>query len=491
MFLVIPTLFLLLSGAAPEDLPQELQKFARVFAAVEREAADPVHPEKAIYEGAIPGMLRRLDPHSVFFDPDQFQQLKELESSTRKGFGTIVSVLPGRVIVLQATPGTPAAKSGLAPGDEIVAVNGIGLARLDLEQLVALLGQSRQQQARLEVRRSGLPRLLQFTLTPEDLQSPSVERAFLLRPGIGYLRVSSFDAETGSQIRAAIEKLGGHQLKGLVLDLRNNPGGLLPAALETASLFLKPEQKILTVRGRTVQSKDEKVPEKAAPYGFPLAVLINGKTASAAEIVAGALQDHDRAVILGEPSYGKGLVESVYPLSDSTGLALTTAYYYTPSGRSIQKPLQEGQIQQASISSRGGQQQDFRTDSGRRVRGGGGIQPDYEVYPEPMTPFRAALEASGAFTSFATEYTRQHGQIPDGFEVTAALLDEFQVYLSERSIRPSLPEWSAERGWISTRLETEIFNQSLGVERGDEVEAQRDRVILAALDRLGSSKSGG
>jgi carboxyl-terminal processing protease len=481
MPLFFAALFLLSSPPVEDELPARLKQFVQVYALIEREAADPVSPDKAIFSGAIPGMLRPLDPHSVFFDPGQFDQLKELERSTRKGFGTVVSVLPGRVIVLQTLAGTPSARSGIAPGDEILAINGISLARLSMEELVELLTESRQKEARLDVRRSGQPRLLQFLLVPEELQSPSVERAFLVRPGVGYLRVSSFDAQTGAQIREAIEKLGGDKLKGLVLDLRNNPGGLLPAALDTLSLFLKPGQKLVSIRGRSLEPKEEKAPEKAQPCRFPLAVLINGRSASASEIVAGALQDHDRATILGEPSFGKGLVETVYPLSEGTGMALTTAYYYTPSGRSIQRPLASGQIQPAAST------QTFRTDSGRRVQGGGGIQPDFLVYPEPINPFRAALEASGWFPAFATEYTRSH-TVSEDFEVTPSLLDEFQVYLSQRNIRPSVGEWSREREWIRNRLKTEIFNQTLGVARGDEVEAQRDPVVLAALDKLGSTR---
>ncbi len=460
----LPTLLLAVSAAPAQDLPAELKRFIEVYSVVEREAADAVLPEKAIYGGAIPGMLRPLDPHSVFLDPQQFEQLRELEKSTRKGFGSVVSVLPGRVIVLQTLPGTPSARSGMAPGDEILAINGTALARLDMDELVELLTQSRQREVRLDVRRPGQPRLLQFTLTPEELQSPSVERAFSLRPGVAYLRLSSFDAQTGTQVREAIEKLGGHRLQALLLDLRNNPGGLLPSALETAALFLQPGQTLLAVRGRAVQAREEKVPEAAHSYRFPLAVLVNGRSASASEIVAGALQDHGRAVIVGEPSFGKGLVETVYPLSESAGLALTTAYYYTPKGRSIQRPLTASQIPTAGQS--------------------GGIQPDLVVYPEPVTPFRAALDASAWLTTFATEFIRRQKIAPD-FEVSAALLDEVQVYLSQRNIRPGVTEWSREREWIRARLKTEIFNQALGVAAGDEVEARRDPVILAALARLG------
>jgi carboxyl-terminal processing protease len=326
-------------------------------------------------------------------------------------------------------------------------------------------------------------RLLDFTLTPEEMQQPSVERAFLVKPGIGYIRVASFDEKTGAQIKQAIESLGGRKLKGLVLDLRNNPGGLLTSALETVSLFLKPGLPILTVRGRAVPQKEEKVPASAEPYDFPVAALINGKSASASEIVAGALQDHDRAAIVGEPSFGKGLVQSVFPLADSTGLALTTALYYTPSGRSIQKPFDAAQFALGATAAHPNAKSDFHTDKGRSVRGGGGIMPDEVVYPAPVSRFKAAIEASGSFTSFATQYTQKH-KVTENFEVTPALLDDFHVYLADRNIQPSVAEWSGELDFIRNRVKTEIFNQSLGVEKGDEVEAQRDRQIQRAVERI-------
>jgi carboxyl-terminal processing protease len=464
-----------------DELEPLVKQLVNVYATVEQEAADPVEPDKAFYQGAIPSMLRRLDPHSVFFDPGQFEQLKQMQRSTQKGFGSIVSVLPGRIIVLQAMPGTPSAKSGMAAGDEILAINGYRVDRLDMDQLVELLSESRQQRALLDIRKPGNARIMQLVLVPEDVQTPSVERIFFLRAGVGYLRVSSFDNDTGKQIKEAIEKLGGANLKALVLDLRNNPGGLLPAALQTAALFLKPGQVVLTTGGRSVGNKKEEVPKFATPYTFPLVVLVNERTASAAEIVAGALQDHDRAIIAGAPTFGKGLVESVFPIFDSTGLALTTAFYYTPSGRSIQKAIRTGsQLDPAAAAPA----KTFRTDAGREVQGGGGIQPDYTVGPEPTTQLRAVLEASGSFPSFATAYLEKHGKIMDDFEVTPQTLDEYKLYLAERNIQPTVSQWSSERDWIHSRLKTEIFNQGLGVEKGDEVEAQRDPVILKALEVL-------
>ena len=467
--------------AADDDIDLQVKRFVDVYSLVEANSADPVTPD-AIWAGALPGMLRRLDPHSVFFDPGQFQQLKEMEDSTRKGFGSVVSVLPGRVIVLQTLPNTPSARSGISPGDEILAINNIPLNRLEFEQLIQVLTESRQKPAKLDVRRPGNARLLQFVMTPESMDAPSVDRTFLLKPDIGYLRVTSFDAKTGKDIGDAIEKLGGAKLKGLVLDLRNNPGGFLPPALETAAMFLKPAQKLLSVRGRKAKAEDVDVPKEVQPYTFPLAVLINEKSASGSEIVAGALQDHDRATVVGGPSFGKGLVQSVYPLSQATGLALTTAFYYTPSGRSIQKQL-PGQIAEA-IGQTAERKGEFKTDSGRAVQGGGGIQPDIVVGPPGQSRLEVVIEASGSLTNFATEIARRGGVTPQ-FEVTNALLDEFKVWLSERNIRPPVGDWSRDQDWIRHRLKQEIFNQSLGVAKGDEVEAQNDPVVKEALRSIG------
>lgn len=484
MMLLPVAVLLWLQASGGEDLEQALRTFAKVYAAVERNVASPVDPQQAIYGGAIPGMLRTLDPHSVFFDPEQFEQLRKMQESVSRGFGSIVNVLPGRVIVLEATPGSPSARAGLAPGDEIVAINGIPLNRLDTPQLIQLLTETRQRPASIDVRRPGSARTLQIVLTPEDMLTPSVERAFFLRPGVGYVRVTSFDAQTGAELRKAIEKLGGASLRGLVLDLRKNPGGMLAAALEVASLFLDPGKTIVSIRGRAVQSSREIVPADAKPYPFPLAVIVDGQTASAAEIVAGSLQDHDRAVIVGQPTFGKGLVNSVYPLSEGTGLALTTAFYYTPSGRSIQRPLESGQLSRAIPAVSQGSPAEFRTDAGRPVSGGGGIEPDLIVREKAPTRLQVFLEASGAFVRFATVYLQRHPRPAENFEVTPEVMEEFRSFLVDNNILPGVWEWSEIRAWMMSRIKTEIFNQAFGVEKGDQVEAQNDLAIQTALKAL-------
>jgi carboxyl-terminal processing protease len=487
--LLVSALLSLAADAPKEDDARMMKKFIDAYQILEQNTADPFNLDQAFYQGAMPGLLRHLDPHSVFFDPGQYDQLKQMETSTRKGFGSVVSVLPGRVVVLQTLSGTPSEKAGITPGDEILAVNNYRLDRLDSDQIIQLLGESKQKPAQLVVRRPGNARLLELTLVPEDMQSSSVERVFELRPGIGYIRVSAFEAKTAQQIRDGIERLGGRNLKGLVLDLRNNPGGLMTAALETAAFFLKPGQVILSAKGRNVPETVERTPDDNKPYTFPLSVIVNGKTASASEIAAGALQDHDRATIAGEPSFGKGLVQSVYPLSENTGLALTTALYYIPSGRSIQKTFTSQRAFGAEEFALGAtathpnERTDFKTDSGRPVPGGGGIVPDKEASPTAMTQFRTVLEASGSFTSFAVEYVRDH-KITAGWDLSGEVLDQFQTWLSERRIQPSLHEWIENRGFIQSRLKTELYNLALGVEKGDEVEAQSDPQVQKALEAV-------
>ncbi|HEX6545153.1 MAG TPA: S41 family peptidase [Bryobacteraceae bacterium] len=466
---------------ATSALDPLLQKFTDVFGIVEQNAAEPVALDRSLYEGAIPAMLRPLDPHTQFFDPQQFDQLKQMEHSEQKGFGSVVSVLPGRVLFLQTLPGTPSNKAGIMPGDDLVAVGNVIIARLQPEQIVGLLTQARQQKVQILVRREGSPRLLTFTLTPALVDSPTVDRAFLLKPGYAYIRVTSWDMHTSAEFHNAIEKLGGNNLRGLVLDLRNNPGGVVKTALDAASMFLNPGERILTAKGRFGKPQTADVPPNAKPYHFPLAVIVNGKTASASEILTGALQDHDRATVVGQKSYGKGLVQSVLPLSNNTGLALTTAFYYTPSGRSIQHPLQNSQLSQTFSKEGDSRLPKYHTDAGRVVLGGGGIEPDIKIGPPSETQLEAVLDASGLVTDFATRYIADHRPLPSSFEVTPDMLDDFKVFLSARNVQPNVADWSRDRVWITSRLKQEILTQAEGVAAGDQVEMQRDPEVKAAL----------
>jgi carboxyl-terminal processing protease len=466
------------------DLTPFVKQFVDVLSAVQAQSAEKPVADKMIYEGAIPSMLRRLDPHTQFFDPGQFQQLKQMQDSEQKGFGSVVSVLPGRVLFLQTLPGTPSNKAGIQAGDELVAVNNVAIAALQPEQIIELLTEARQQRITAYIRRQGFARVLSFVLTPELVDAPSVERAFLLKPGWGYIRITSWDLQTARQLHEAIEKLNPASLQGMVLDLRNNPGGVVKSSLDAASMFLQPGQRILRARGRTREVDSADVPANAKPYTFKLAVLVNEKTASASEILSGALQDHDRAVIVGVPSYGKGLVQSVLSLANDTGLAITTAFYYTPSGRTIQRPLRDSALSETFAVKPAADLPTYKTDNGRTVTGGGGIQPDIIIYPQAYTRLQGVLEGSGSFTSFATQYAAAHTPLPENFKVTPEILDEFKVYLAGRQIQPSISEWSAASIWIGNHLHGAIVTLAQGVAKGDEVDAQSDPDIQAALKAM-------
>ena len=454
-------LLLLLPQAAPQAAPEDpieesLRRFTKVYSVIEEEYADPVISEKQIYQGAIPGMLRRLDPYSVFFDAEQFRTLQQHQEAKSEGFGTIVTVMPGRVVVLEAFTGSPAARAGVQPGDEILEVNGTRIAWLGVEEIVEVLSAARSQRVQMLVLHANGSRVESITATPTQLAESSVDRAFFLRPGIGYLRISSFENDTAGELKKAIENWG-PRLRALVLDLRENHGGVLGSAVETASLFLPQGATLLTAQGRKSEAKQFTV-EKADAVGqkLPLVLLVGGRTASAAEILAGALKDHHRARLVGETTFGKGTVQTVYPLSAGTGLALATARYLTPSGRFIERT---------------------RTAQG-------GIRPDAEVPPAGYNEFQAFLENRTEFLEFARRLRAGGRPIPRDFEVTPQLVDDFRAFLNDQQIPVNEKLWSDNRNFIRTRLKTEIFNLTFGVAAGDEVAAGADPQVQRAVELL-------
>ncbi len=457
-----------------DSLVKQLTRFVEVFNLLDRNLTDPIEPSEAIYKGAIPGMLRTLDPHSAFLDPRQFESLKEMQRSTEKGFGSVVNLLPGRVIVLQTLADSPSARAGIAPGDELVILNGRPLTQMPVEQLVAVLSKSRRDRTQLMVKRPNFTRLIPMTLVPAELASPSVSRDFFIEPGLAYVKIVNFEAATARELHSVIENMGGRDLHGLILDLRGNPGGIVEAAAQVAAFFLDAQKRIVWLAGRSGPKEDLTVPDGYEPYRFPMAVLIDDRTTSAAELVAGALQDHGRAAVVGDRSYGKGLVQSVYTLGSKTGLALTTAYYLTPNENPIQRSLGNcGEYQLASC-------EDGRSADELR----GGIEPDKTVYPLRLSELETVLKASHSFLEFARGYVGKHQGIEGSFEPTNEMLDNFQLYLSERGIRPTVSEWSRAVAFIRANLKQEVLNLTVGVAKGDEVQLRRDPVVMAAVNTL-------
>ena len=309
-----------------DDIKSSIKSFTRVYDLVEQNFADKVTPDKAVYNGAIPGMLRTLDPHSNFFDPRAFQLLKEDQKGHYYGVGMQVGPRNGKTIVIQPFSGSPAYKAGLRRGDVILEVNDKKTDSLNTSEIADLLKGPRGTKVQIVVAREGVDKPVTFNLIRDEIPRFSVMEPFLIRPGIAYIDINQFTETTSKEVEEGLRKLGEQNLKGLILDLRGNPGGLLNEGVEVAGHFLKKNDQVVSARGRATMEKPFVARRGNGGRDFPIVVLVDRYSASAAEIVAGALQDHDRAWILGENTFGKGLVQTVFPLSDNTGLALTTAH---------------------------------------------------------------------------------------------------------------------------------------------------------------------
>src|SRR3954451_19161409 len=323
------------ASGGDSDVRDSLRQFAQVYDVVEQNYAEPVNADKAIYNGAIPGMLHVLDPHSNFFDPKSYSLLREDQRGKYYGVGMTVGPRNNKIIVIAPFAGTPAYRAGIRPGDVIIAVDGKPTDNMSTAEVADLLKGPRNTNVRITIAREGLDKPLEFNVVRDEIPRYSVDAHFEIKPGIGYLHISSFSETTEAEVSQALDEFG--DLKGLILDLRQNPGGLLSEGVGVADKFLKKGALIVSHHGRASTEKRYVATKGNGGKEYPLVVIVNRGTASAAEIVAGAIQDHDRGLIVGENTFGKGLVQTVYPLSENTGLALTTAKYYTPSGRLIQR----------------------------------------------------------------------------------------------------------------------------------------------------------
>jgi carboxyl-terminal processing protease len=473
------------SSLPSDDITVQSLKFTEAYSAIQQNFAEAVDPDKTVLDGGIRGMLSALDPFCAFFDREQFELLKQQTRGEALGFGSILYVTPGKVLVLQTAQGSPSWRAGLGPGDEIVEINGMRVNRLDFQTLVELLRRSRSHPVRLGVIHPGKFDTHDFELKPAEVALPSVDKSFLLSPGIGYIHLSGFEQKTPQEVLEAVVQLATPPLEGLVFDLRDNHGGVVDAAIGVAGLFLKPDTLVMTMRGRSSPEKAYRTTPAAKQFDLSIIVLVNGDTASAAEVLAAALQEHDRAVIAGEPTYGKGVVQSVTALSEDSGLALTTAQYFTPSGRSLQRPLPGTalaapgrELDPASNSSH------FSTDDGRPLSPGGGIAPDVEIPSRKLDPWVTFLNQTGIFTNFASEDLALHGRANRSFEPDAAMLEDFKEFLSRGGVRTPEEYWDNDQDYLRLRIKVELLNLVSGLSSGEEVETKGDPQVQKAASLL-------
>ncbi|MBI3896284.1 MAG: PDZ domain-containing protein [Acidobacteria bacterium] len=461
---------------ADQEIRKSLAKIAQVYHLAANYMADPVDPETAIYRGAIRGALASLDPFSVFLDADQFQSLQNQQRGVQQGFGAILSVQAGQVTVLQSLPGSPFGRAGLGPGDRILRINGYRVASLELPNLVQVLQEAKRGRVRLSLLRSGKLVPEDFELDPAEVPHSTVDKEFRIEPEVGYLHVAGMEDETPQKIQSTLQEWGFRNLRGLILDLRDNPGGSLEAATTVAGLFLPKGAKIVRLEGRSVPEIIYEVKSEPPFPNLPLVVILNENTASAAEILAAALQEHDRAWLVGQPSFGKGVAESVLPLSEGAALVLTTARYFTPQGRSIQRPL-PGTALAAILED---ESRTVYSKKGRVLPQGKGIEPDEVAEPWHLERWMVFLEQSTAFVDFAQSHLEHHGKISGEFEANEAVMEEFRQFLIEAGVHVPARSWSEGWSFLKTRIEVELFNLAFGMARGDEVEMRADPQVQAA-----------
>lgn len=479
------------SAAAPdaaEVIPsKEVDAFAKFYSLVDQNFADPLKPEKAIYRGAIPGMLRTLDPHSNFFDPKDYQSVIEDQKGIYFGIGMQVSARNGKTVVIAPFPGFPAYKVGMRPGDIILSVNDKSTEGLTTTEVADLLKGPRGTEVRVVVSREGAPDYLPFTLIREQIERKSVPEATWVRPGVAYVKILQFGENTGRELDENLKRLGEQNIKGLVLDLRGNPGGLLNSGVAVADKFLQRGQLIVSHHGRSSPERPYAARNGNRGFEYPIVALVDRASASAAEIVAGALQDHDRGWVLGEQTFGKGLVQTVFPLRDRTALALTTAHFYTPSGRLIQRDYSNKSFYEYYYNRVGESRNEMdvkMTDSGRRVYGGGGVTPDEKYETAKLDRFQIELLRSGFFNFTRKWFTKHREQLPKGWMPGEQVLVELHDFLLQSETKFTEDEWTKHRDWVRRYLAKELYIHAFNVDESDRMFAQTDPEVARAIESM-------
>jgi carboxyl-terminal processing protease len=484
--------------ASTDDYQSAVRDFTKVLDVVQSNYADPVDVDKTVYQGAIPGMLRMLDPHSNFFDARQFALLREDQRGKYYGVGMVIAPRENHTIVMSPYVGAPAYNAGIRPGDVIAKVDEKATDGLTTSEVADLLKGPKGTVVKITVAREGYTEPLIFTVTRDEIPRHSVEIAFMLKPGVGYVRLTQFNETTDREIADALKMLGANSLDGLILDMRGNPGGLLNEAVAVGDMFLEKGQLIVSYHGRSAPERRFVALRGNQGLTVPLVILVNNNSASAAEIVTGAVQDHDRGLVVGETTFGKGLVQTVTPLAENTGLALTTARYYTPSGRLIQRDYKSISLYEYHYERKVPEHPSEirQTDSGRQVTGGGGITPDIIVDAPKLNKFQETLYRNEVFFpgeqgvgGFTRSFLGTKPSVTHSFEVDDHVIKEFRDYLSKHNVKYSETEYSENLDWMKRKIKQEVFMSAYGTQEGFKVLLEADPQVQKAVDSIPQARA--
>jgi carboxyl-terminal processing protease len=478
-------------------LQDTVKSFTHVLSIVQKNYAIPVDTDHAIYSGAIPGMLRVLDPHSSFFDPRAYANLREDQRGRYYGVGMTIVPRDNFTYVLSPMPGAPAFRAGIRPGDVIMAVDSKSTEGLSSSEVADMLKGPKGTVVHITMKRVGYSESLNFTVTRDEIPKHSVDIDFEVHPGIGYIKLSGFNETTDTELALALKDLDATKLDGIVLDLRGNPGGLLNEAVAVSDMFLDKNQLIVSHHGRSSPERRYYAVRGNRGVTVPLVVIVNGGSASASEIVTGAIQDHDRGLVVGEQSFGKGLVQTVSGLSENTGLALTTARYYTPSGRLIQRDYKDISLYDYLYNHKNPPPTEVKlTDSGRQVTGGGGITPDVSIAPMKLNPFQESLlrrevffAYQGGVGGFTTYFLGMRPEITKDFAPTDDVMKVFRGYLDKEKVPYTETDIAQNLSWIKREIRKETFISVFGLTEGYKVDLEDDVQLQKAVESLPQARA--
>jgi carboxyl-terminal processing protease len=484
-------------AAPPDDVSDSTKTFTSVLATVEANYADPVDADKAIYDGAIPGMLHVLDPHSNFFDPQAYALFRENQEGKYYGVGMIVQPRGNQTMVQAPFEGSPAAKGGIRPGDLILSVDSKDCTGLTTTQVAELLKGAKGTTVHILIGREGWEEPISVTLVRDEIPRPGVEFFEMVRPGIGYVHVTTFNETTDSDLAEALKQLDYSKLDGMIIDLRENGGGLLNQAVGMADMFLEKNALVVSHHGRTSPERRYIAVRGNQGIDVPLVFVVNRDSASASEIVSGAIQDHDRGLIVGETSFGKGLVQTQYQLSEDTALLLTTARYYTPSGRLIQRDYKNVTLYDYHYNPQKPKSPEVKlTDSGRQVYGGGGITPDVMADPLKLNDFQTLLMARGVFYpvpqgvgDFVRSYLGTKPTVTKDFAVDDAIIAQLQKFLDNQHVNYTQAQVQQNLPWLKWEIKREVFTTIFGLSAGYKVQLDNDPQLDKAIDSLPQAKA--
>ncbi|MEW6686697.1 MAG: S41 family peptidase [Candidatus Edwardsbacteria bacterium] len=447
--------------AIRDNIYENLRSFSQVLTLIQEHYVTEVQPKKLIF-AAIKGMISSLDPYSQFLEPQDMRDLRVSTQGRFGGLGIQIGIRDNVLTVISPMFGTPAYKAGIQAGDRIVKIEGKSTKGITTDEAVKKLRGEPGTQVTITIQREGVSELMDYTITRAIIQIDCIPYYGLLNNRIGYIELVNFSEKAGPDIAQAIDELEKEKIQSLILDLRYNSGGLLNEAVEVASNFIDQDSVIVSTKGREPQQNRVFRSLKSPLYGkYPLIVLVNEGSASASEIVAGAIQDWDRGLVLGQRTFGKGSVQSVIPLPDSLGLKLTVAKYYTPSNRCIHRDVPEEDTTALEDTTKS--KEIFYTVGKfhRNVYGGGGIAPDIVLESPQMGKLAQDLVRKGLFFKFAVKYTVTHKPAQD-FEVNAEMLEEFKRLLSEEKVSYELPEFKESETDIKTQIKREILAKLYG-----------------------------